>query len=101
MSDEVETWYLNLSTKEINKVDEVLNLLETRGNKLRMPHSRSLGDGLFELRFDIDKTAWRITYAFEPKQHVITLTKFRKQRNNEKGEVRRARKALFERRNKG
>lgn len=77
----------------------MLDRLRLQGNQLRMPHSRSLGEGLFELRFSIqDATvAQRITYTFEPQQKIITLTTFRKTRDNEQREVIRARRAKEER----
>ena len=59
-----------------------------------MPHSRPLGDGLFELRFDMNRQAWRITYWYRPDAVVVLLTVFRKQRNSERAEVRRAHVAL-------
>ena len=57
-----------------------------------MPLSRSLGDELFELRFTLGPTARRITYRFTRDGRIILLTTFRKQRNNERAEVARARK---------
>ena len=52
----------------------MLDKLRALGNQLRMPHSKSLGDGLFELRFSIRQAtiAQRITYSFEPQQRIIT-----------------------------
>lgn len=69
--------------------------LRETGNMLRMPHSRSLGDGLFELRFSISQgtVAQRITYTFQLEKRIITLTAFRKTKNNERREVDRARSA--------
>lgn len=60
-----------------------------------MPHSRPLGEGLFELRFAIQQATvdQQITYTFEPQQRIITLTTFRKTRSNERHEVARARQA--------
>jgi putative component of toxin-antitoxin plasmid stabilization module len=58
-----------------------------------MPLSRSLGDGLFELRFTLGPTARRITYRFTADDRIILLTTFRKQRNNERTEITRAREA--------
>ena len=60
---------------------------------LRMPHSRPLGDGLHELRFSCENVNRRITYMFDPDRRVVTLTTFRKQRQNERTEVLRARRA--------
>ena len=70
------------------------NVSADRGNVLRMPASRALGDGLFELRFDLVRTAWRITYYFAADRRIVLLTVFRKQRQNERHEVQRARQAM-------
>jgi len=60
-----------------------------------MPHSRSLGEGLFELRFDLARRAWRITYWFSSGRVIVLLTVFWKQRNIEKDQVRRARASMI------
>ncbi len=57
-----------------------------------MPLSRSLGDGLFELRFTLGPAVRRITYRFTKDGRIILLTTFRSNRNNERAEVARARK---------
>lgn len=59
-----------------------------------MPASRPLGDGLFELRFDVSRVAQRITYYFADNRRIVLLTVFRKQRQNERTEVQRARWAM-------
>ncbi len=48
--------------------------------------------GLFELRFTLGPTARRITYRFKDGR-IILLTTFRKQRQNERAEIARARQA--------
>jgi hypothetical protein len=58
-----------------------------------MPLAKPLGDGLYELRFQCEDVARRITYVFDPGRRVITLTTFRKQRRNERAEILRARRA--------
>ena len=68
--------------------------LSERGNALRMPASRSLGDGLFELRFDLHRLVWRMTFYFARGERIVLLTVFRKQRMNERVEVQRARDAM-------
>ena len=55
-----------------------------------MPFSRSLGEGLFEVRFTLGPTARRITYRFTKDGRIILLTTFRKHRQNERAEVARA-----------
>lgn len=73
--------------------DRIIDRLAGLGNQLRMPHSRALGEGLYELRFSCEGVARRITYVFERERSVITLTTFHKQRQNERAEILRARRA--------
>ena len=95
ISDEVAKWYLGLKPVDRQVVDRMLWLLATQGNALRMPHSRSLGQGLFELRFAIMRATveQRITYMFDVGRKAITLTTFRKTKESEAQEISRARKA--------
>ncbi|MGI5186776.1 type II toxin-antitoxin system RelE/ParE family toxin [Promicromonospora sp. CA-289599] len=92
-SEEVREWYLGLTPAGKAAVDRIATRLESVDNQLRMPHSRPLGDGLYELRFTCENVARRITYVFEPQRRAVTLTTFRKQKQNERGEVLRARRA--------
>ena len=91
---EVEDWIESLSAREFAIVLAHVERLEDRGSQSRMPASRSLGDGLFELRFDLGRTARRITYFFADGRRIVLLTTFRKQRQNERAEVQRARRAM-------
>ncbi|WP_271986653.1 type II toxin-antitoxin system RelE/ParE family toxin [Pseudoclavibacter terrae] len=92
-SDEVRDWYVALSPEGKAAVQRIVSRLEDQGHMLGMPHSRSLGEGLRELRFTCEGVARRITYVLEPERNVVTLTTFRKQRQNERREVLRARRA--------
>jgi hypothetical protein len=98
LSDEVQAWYDRVPDGDLPTVDDAIMRLATLGNAIRMPDSRPLGSGLFELRFDCGRIAQRITYAFDPDRRIITLTTFRKTRDNERREVARARRALNARR---
>jgi len=91
---EVRDWYATLTPKGRAQVGRVVALLEERGPALTMPHSRQLGDGLRELRFTCENVAQRITYVLDPEHQAVTLITFRKQRQNERAEVSRARRAL-------
>lgn len=95
LSDEILEWYLGLAGADQRVVDRMVELLAEHGNLLRMPHSHSLGHGLFELRFAIMRATveQHITYTFDVGRMVITLTTFRKTKENEAREVARARKA--------
>ncbi len=83
ISPEVEAWYATLKSKD-----------KAMAEALRMPPARPLGGGLSELRFTCEGTARRVTYHTDPRRKVITLTTFRKQRQNERREVARARQAM-------
>ena len=69
-SEEVRIWYEGLTPTGKASTDRVLERLALRGNVNR-----------------------RITYVFDPDRRVVTLTTFRKQRQNERTEVLRARRA--------
>lgn len=88
---EVEEWIDTVTTAEWERTKVVVERLAADGFAARMPYSRALGDGLFELRFTLGTTARRITYRFTSDQRIILLTTFRKQRNNERNEITRAR----------
>lgn len=93
-SEEVGTWLQSLSVADLAAARRKLDLLAAEGPMLRMPHAKYLGQKLYELRFATEAVSRRITYTFDPPRKVITLTTFRKQRQNEVREVARARKAL-------
>jgi putative component of toxin-antitoxin plasmid stabilization module len=92
LHDEVAEWMDSLDDVEWRRTVVVIDRLVALGSLARMPLSKSLGDGLFELRFTLGPTARRITYRFTKDGRIILLTTFRKQRNNERNEITRARK---------
>jgi len=90
--DEVVEWFDQLSQSDWERTLVVIDRLAALGPQARMPLSRSLGEGLFEVRFSLGSTARRITYRFTRDGRIVLLTTFRKQRNNERAEVARARR---------
>jgi putative component of toxin-antitoxin plasmid stabilization module len=92
LHDEVEQWIDSLGNAEWDRTRIVIDRLVSLGPQARMPLSKPLGEGLFELRFTLGSTSRRITYRFTKDGGVVLLTTFRKQRNNERSEVLRARK---------
>ena len=93
LHDEVVRWLVDLPDHEWDRVVVVIDRLAALGSNARMPLSKPLGDGLFELRFTLGPTARRITYRFTKDARIILLTTFHKQRQNERSEIARARKA--------
>jgi phage-related protein len=94
LEPEVEEWLSSLPIVAFGAVAFHIDRLAEQGPALRMPHSRALGNGLFELRFYLDRVAERITYFFPGGRRIVALTEFRKQKMNERAEIDRARAAL-------
>ena len=80
--------------REFATVVAAVERLAKDGNRPRFPASRAQGDGLFELRVGLDRVARRITFYFADNRRIVLLTTFRKQRQSERAEVRRARRAM-------
>jgi hypothetical protein len=91
LHDEVALWLNELDDDEWDRTVVVIDRLAALGSSARMPLSRALGGGLFELRFSLGRTARRITYRFTNDGRIVLLTTFRKQRQNERDEIARAR----------
>jgi len=96
LHDEVVGWLDSLTDQEWDRVVVIVDRLAALGAQARMPLSRSLGEGLFELRFTLGPTARRITYRFTKDDRIVLLTTFRKQRNHERDEINRARRIAAE-----
>ena len=58
----IEKWLDKLTNDQLKSVAKELTMLQKAGNELKMPHSKALGDGLFELRER--RFGCRIYYGF-------------------------------------
>lgn len=67
----VEYWLNQLDEQQLECVTEEIDLLKLYGNSLKMPHSKPLKKGLFELRER--KYGFRIYYCFLPQQTIFLL----------------------------
>ena len=71
----------------------LLEILEEKGSELRLPYSRSLGDGIFELRCKQGSNISRILYFFYFGQHIIITNGFvKKSQQTPAGEIQLAKK---------
>lgn len=93
LHEEIVDWLATLNEKDWIRTSIVIDRLAGLGQKARMPFSRALGEGLFEVRFTLGRTARRITYRFTQDTRIVLLTTFRKTKQNETGEIKRARTA--------
>lgn len=87
---EIERWFKKLTIAEAESVAEKVFMLEECGNELRMPHSRPLGKGLFELRER--EFEFRIYYAFHGSKIIVFLVAGNK--GTQKADMKLARKRL-------
>jgi phage-related protein len=78
LDDSVETLIRSMEPPTIAKILRVLDLLETFGHKLGMPHAKSIGSGLLELRIQGHQEV-RLIYVFR-EQRAIILHAFMKKR---------------------
>ena len=89
-SSSVEKWLNNLSKEMFKSITKELMLLSLAGNQLRLPHSKSLGNGLFELRER--NYGLRIYYTFRPGKIIFLLLAGNKE--TQEMDIRIARKKL-------
>lgn len=65
----LEKWFDNLSAEELKSIAKELKMLALSGNLLKMPHSKALGQSLFELRER--KFGYRLYYVFYYREIII------------------------------
>lgn len=86
----VRKWLDSLTKDALKAVAKELELLRLSGNQLRLPHSRSLEGGLFELR-ERDY-GFRMYYAFQAQKIIILLAAGNK--DSQEKDIKIARKKL-------
>jgi hypothetical protein len=74
----VRTFLSVLQDRDKVEAFALIQLLSERGNTLRLPHSRSLGEGLNELR----GKQVRIFYVFRPQRRIVLLDGMVKKRDD-------------------
>ena len=73
-----EEFILSLDAKMQAKMFRELELLETFGNELREPHSKPLGDGIYEIRAKVASDITRVLYFFVVNKKIILTNGFLK-----------------------
>ena len=72
----VRDFIFKQDTKMKAKLIGLLEVLEEKGNTLREPYSKSLGDGIFELRCNVGNNITRIMYFFYYGDKIILTNGF-------------------------
>lgn len=67
----VEKWLLKLDKEKFDAVSKELAILEILGNESKMPRSKALGQGLFELRES--QYGCRVYYCFNGKRLIVLI----------------------------
>ncbi len=76
----VEDFINSLDLKMRVKIIGLLELLEEKGNQLREPYSKSIDDGIFEIRCQAGNNITRILYFFYYEGKIILTNGFVKKR---------------------
>ena len=85
----IEKWFDSLTNAQLKSLAKEMKLLELCGNQLKLPHSRTLKKGLFELRER--KFGRRVYYAFLPRKIILMLHAGNKKTQNKDIEIARQR----------
>ena len=84
----IEKFLDSLDVKMRSKAIDSLLLLEEFGNQLREPHSKYIGNGIFELRIKFSSDIARIFYFFFIGKKIILTNGFiKKTQKAPKGEI--------------
>jgi putative addiction module killer protein len=67
----IEKWLDALTREQLKSVAKEIKMLEEVGSELKLPHSRSLGKGLFELRER--RYGYRVYYCFQNECVIVLL----------------------------
>lgn len=92
----VEEYLDSLSPKLRAKTLRSIMLLEEFGCELRMPYSRLIGEGIFELRSIVGSNVTRVLYFFIENNTAILTHGFTKK--TQKSPIREVKKAILYRR---
>ena len=72
----VEEFIDSLDVKMRAKMVGLLELLEEKGNQLREPYSKSIGDGIFEIRCKVGNNITRVLYFFYYNGKIVLTNGF-------------------------
>ena len=64
------------SAKMQAKILRTLEMLKEQGNKLRMPHSEHLEDGIFQIRAQVGNDITRVLYFFVTGNNILQINIF-------------------------
>ena len=78
----IEEFLNSLDKKMRAKLIGMMEILEEKGNMLREPYSKSLGEGIFELRCKFGNDITRVLYFFIYERKIIDKWFYKKDQKN-------------------
>ena len=75
-TEPVKDFINSLEIKMMAKMLRTISLLQTNGTTLREPYSKSLGNGIFELRAKVGSDISRVLYFFFVGQKIVLTNGF-------------------------
>lgn len=75
-SEPAKDFLLSLDKKMRTKMLRTISILADNGSDLREPHSKPLGDGIFELRAKVGSDITRVLYFFFVGRRIILTNGF-------------------------
>lgn len=92
-SKPVNDFLASLDKKMHARIVGLIGVLQEKGNSLREPYSKPLGDGIFELRAKVGSDISRVLYFFYYGGKIIMTHGFvKKTQKTPMGEIKRAKK---------
>jgi putative addiction module killer protein len=88
----IDKWLDSLAHDQLKSIAKEVRMLEQAGSDLKLPHSKALGKGLFELRER--RYGYRIYYGFSRDFIIILLAAGDKK--SQENDIKTARKRLLE-----
>ena len=96
-SKPVREFILSQETKMKAKLFGLFDMLEQYGNQLREPYSKSLGDGIFEIRAKVGTDITRVLYFFYYEGRIILTNGFvKKTQETPSSEIKKAKQCRKE-----
>ena len=89
----IEDFLIRLDTKMRAKILGMMGILQEKGNLLREPYSKHVGDGIFELRVKVGSDICRVLYFFGYSGETICTNGFiKKTQKTPKQEIEKAKR---------
>ena len=85
-NDKIEAFLKKADKRLAARIEKTIDLLEECGNKIELPHSKSIGQGLFELRTEGNPQA-RIIFMFYKNQAYLLHIFLKKDQKIKKSDI--------------